>query len=69
MSGKAIRKARLRVDKTQAEIAKMLGLDPKTGNKTISGYENNTQKPSIERAFQLKEILDITLDEIYGEED
>ena len=65
MAGKDIRAARRALDITQNELAEKLGLDPTNGKHTVSRWENDKRKPTIERASQLKEILGLTYEEIF----
>ena len=61
---KSLKELRAREDKTQIEMAGLLGVSVQTYNT----WENNFQKLSIEKEKQVASILNATLDEIYIDE-
>ncbi len=61
---KSLKELRAREDKTQIEMAGLLGVSVQTYNT----WENNFKKLSIEKAKKVASILNASLDEIYIEE-
>lgn len=54
----------LRVNKglSQAELGNRIGIK----QTTISQYENGSRKPPLSVAKKLSDVLDVTLDDIFG---
>ncbi|MGX7025962.1 helix-turn-helix domain-containing protein [Vagococcus hydrophili] len=61
--GKSIKKHRLKLNKSQKEIASELHITPQT----LSKWETNKSQPSIEDLVALKELYNLSLDEILTE--
>lgn len=61
---KSLKELRARENKTQIEMAGLLGVSVQTYN----AWENNFQKLSIEKAKKVASLLNASLDEIYIEE-
>ncbi len=61
---KSLKELRARENKTQVEMAGLLGVSVQTYNT----WENNFKKLSIEKAKKVASTLNASLDEIYIEE-
>lgn len=61
---KGLRKARLKKDITQQELADKIGVS----RNTINLYENNKKLPSYETLIKLSDELEVSLDFITGRE-
>ena len=60
--GRELRKARVALQLTQADIAERVGTDPET----ISRFERGATLPSLVRLLELAEALEVTVASLLG---
>lgn len=61
LAGDRIREARKKLGLSQEELGKKIGGVSKV---TISGYENGTKNPKIDKFVKLVDVLDLTPDQL-----
>lgn len=64
MTGKELRRARLRVNLTQKKLGELLGYEGRSAENVVQRWEYDKQPIPVKHFRALAKVLDITLDEV-----